>query len=121
MSKIVPSRGEIWKANIGEPPASHWVVVVSLDARNHHASIRSILIVPFSGRLREGPTTIVLDSPETGLPKRSCLRAHFIQPLAKLQLIQRLSQKLSDGRMEELCLAIRRSYDPDAPSGNLPT
>jgi mRNA-degrading endonuclease toxin of MazEF toxin-antitoxin module len=118
MSKV-SSRGEIWSASIGDPPSPHWVVVVSPDSRNHHSSIRSILIVPFSSRLREGPTTIVLDPEETGLPKRSCLRAHFIQPLGKSHLRQRLSQKLSDIRMEELCLAIRRSFDPDAPSGNL--
>jgi len=115
MSKVC-SRGEIWAAGIGNPPAPHWVVVVSPNTRNHHSSTRSILVVPFSSRLRESPTTIVLEPEETGLPKRSCLRAHFIQPLAKAHLEERLSRSLSDSRMEELCVAIRRSFDPDAPS-----
>ncbi|MGH9746909.1 MAG: type II toxin-antitoxin system PemK/MazF family toxin [Candidatus Acidiferrales bacterium] len=115
MSSAIPSRGEIWSAHIGEPPALHWVVVVSLNARNHRAGIGSILIVPFSSKLHEGPTTMILDSQETGLPRRSCLRAHFIQPLTKSRLVERLARQLSGARMQDLCVAIRRSFDPDAP------
>lgn len=116
MSKRLPWHGEIWRANIGTPPKAHWVVVVSLDARNRHPVMRSVLVVSFSSKLRAGPTTIVLDPSETGLPTRSCLRAHFIQPLDKVDLIERTGKMLSDDRMSELCLAIRRSFDPDAPA-----
>jgi mRNA-degrading endonuclease toxin of MazEF toxin-antitoxin module len=115
MSRVVSSRGEIWSAKVGEPPTLHWVVVVSPNGRNHSASIGSILVVPFSNKLREGPTTLIVDSQETGLPKRSCLRAHLIQLLTKARLVERMPRELSSTRLEELCLAIRRSFDPDAP------
>jgi mRNA-degrading endonuclease toxin of MazEF toxin-antitoxin module len=119
MSDPIPYRGEIWRANVGEPPKPHWVVVVSPDNRNHHPKIKTILIVSFTNKLRPGPTTIVLDSEETGLPNRSCLRGHFIQPLEKSRLVERMPRDLSSARMRELCLAIRRAFDPDAPADNL--
>jgi len=62
---------------------------------------------------------MILDSEETGLPNRSCLRGHFIQPLDKSLLLERTMKQLSARRMRELCLAIRRSFDPDAPADNL--
>ena len=114
MSSATPSRGEIWTAHLGEPPVLHWVVVVSLNPRNHRAGVRSILIVPFSSKLYEGPTTMILDPQETGLPNRSILRAHFIQPVTKSRLVERVPKELSGARMQELCFAIRRSFDPDA-------
>jgi mRNA-degrading endonuclease toxin of MazEF toxin-antitoxin module len=119
MSDRSPHRGEIWRANIGEPPAPHWIVVVSPEGRNQHPKIRTILVVSFSNKLRPSSTTMILDAEETGLPNRSCLRAHFIQPLSKSRLVERTAKKLTDRRMRELCLAIRRSFDPDAPADNL--
>lgn len=118
MNKRSPRRGEIWRANIGEPAKPHWVVVVSPDARNQHPNIQTILVVSFTNKLRAGPTTIILDAAETGLPNRSCLRGHFIQPLLKSRLLERTTKQLSDRRMRELYLAILRSFDPDAPAGD---
>jgi mRNA-degrading endonuclease toxin of MazEF toxin-antitoxin module len=111
-----PRRGEIWTAYLGGPGKQrHWVVIVSLDARNLSDRAQSVLIVPFSSSLAEGPTTLVLPPGETGLPGPSCLRAHFITTIAKSQLIAREPRPLSDRRLRELCLLIRRSFDPDAP------
>jgi len=119
MSERGPSRGEVWRAQVGEPPRPHWVVVVSPDTRNHHRNIQTVLVVSFTNKLRAGPTTLILDPDETGLPNRSCLRGHFIQPLYKSRLVERLPRTLSERRMRELCLAIRRSFDPDAPADSL--
>jgi mRNA-degrading endonuclease toxin of MazEF toxin-antitoxin module len=119
MSDSAPYRGEIWRANVGTPPRPHWVVVVSLDSRNQRDAIKTILVVSFSNKLRPGPTVVILDPEETGLPNRSCLRGHFIQPLHKDCLLERTPKQLSDRRMRELCLAMRRSFDPDAPVDNL--
>ncbi len=111
-----PRRGEIWSAFLGGPGQQrHWVVIVSLDARNLSDRALSILIVPFSSSLAEGPTTLILPPGETGLPGPSCLRAHFITTLAKSQLIAREPRPLSERRLRELCLLIRRAFDPDAP------
>jgi mRNA-degrading endonuclease toxin of MazEF toxin-antitoxin module len=111
-----PRRGEIWTAFLGGPGQQrHWVVIVSLDARNLSERAQSVLIVPFSSSLAESPTTLILPQGETGLPGSSCLRAHFITTLDKSQLIAREPRPLSDRRLRELCLLIRRSFDPDAP------
>ena len=111
-----PKRGEIWTAYLGGPGQQrHWVVIVSLDARNLSDRAQSVFIVPFSSTLAGAPTTLILQPGETGLPGPSCLRAHFITTLPKSQLIAREPRPLSDRRLRELCLLIRRSFDPDAP------
>ena len=108
-------RGEIWTANIGDPPVRHWVVIVSLDSRNRSNYIESVLIVPFSSRGENGPTTLRLEPGETGLPGPSWIKCHFMNTIRKSRLIERQPRPLSDRRMRELCAMIRRSYDPDAP------
>lgn len=52
---------------------------------------------------------------ETGLPGPSFVKAHFIQTLSKRALINQERRILSATRMREVVLAIRRSFDPDAP------
>ena len=111
-----PRRGEIWTAYLG-PGAQqrHWVLVVSLDARNLSENAFTVLIIPFASRLIESPTTLTLPPGETGLPGPSCLRGHFITTLPKVQLIGRLPRSLTARRMREVSLCIRRSFDPEAP------
>src|ERR1019366_5271011 len=84
-----PRRGEIWAANIGDPPLRHWVLIVSLDARNKSERVNSVLIVPFGSSGHEGPTTLRLEPGETGLPASSYLKGHFITTLAKDRLLRR--------------------------------
>jgi mRNA-degrading endonuclease toxin of MazEF toxin-antitoxin module len=110
-----PRRGEIWTAHLGESRDPHWVLVVSLDARNLSDKAQTVLIVPFASRIVESPTTMVLPAGETGLPGPSCLRGHFVTTLPKELLIERQPRPLSGRRMREVCLAVRRSFDPDAP------
>jgi mRNA-degrading endonuclease toxin of MazEF toxin-antitoxin module len=108
-------RGEIWTAKLGQPPVRHWVVVVSMDPRNRSDYIDSVLIVPFSSRGKPGPTTLQMEPGESGLPGPSWIKAHFIDTIRKAQLVERLSRPLSERRMRELCLMMRRAFDPDAP------
>jgi mRNA-degrading endonuclease toxin of MazEF toxin-antitoxin module len=109
-----PRRGEIWTAYLGEAKQRHWVLIVSVDPRNLSDRAETVLTIPFSSRIADAPTTMVLQSGETGLPGPSCLRGHFITTLPKKQLIQRQPRSLSARRMREVCALIRRSYDPDA-------
>ena len=109
-----PRRGEIWTAYLGESRQRHWVLIVSIDPRNVSDRAETVLTVPFSSRIAETPTTLVLQPGETGLPGPSCLRGHFITTLPKKSLIQRQPRSLSARRMREVCALIRRSYDPDA-------
>jgi mRNA-degrading endonuclease toxin of MazEF toxin-antitoxin module len=110
-----PRRGEIWTADLGEPPRSHWVVVVSLDSRNSSARVETVLIIPFGSAGAEGPTTLRLEPGETGLPSTSFLKGHFITTLKKSRLKERLQRSLSARRMREVVGIIRRAFDPDAP------
>jgi mRNA-degrading endonuclease toxin of MazEF toxin-antitoxin module len=111
---VTPSRGEIWKADLGEPRARHWVVIVSLDARNKNERHDSVLVVPFGSAGMEGPTTIALEPGETGLPATSYLKGHFSTTLKKSRLVERESRALSQSRMREVANMIRRAFDPDA-------
>jgi mRNA-degrading endonuclease toxin of MazEF toxin-antitoxin module len=110
-----PRRGEIWTANLGNPPIRHWVLIVSLDNRNLSDRIDTVLIVPFSSRGTVAPTVVELPGGETGLPGPSFVKGHYMQILNKRVLLTRERRVLSDTRMREIAMAIRRSFDPDAP------
>jgi mRNA-degrading endonuclease toxin of MazEF toxin-antitoxin module len=114
-SNLFPRRGEIWTANLGNPPIRHWVLIVSLDQRNLSDRKDSVLIVPLSSTGPEGSTVIELPPGETGLPGPSFVKGHFMQTLAKCALLTHERRILSATRMRETVLAIRRSLDPDAP------
>jgi len=116
MSESQARRGEIWIVNFGEPPRRHWAVVVSLDARNRSRFTDSVLVVPFGSKAVSLPTAIPFEAGETGLPGPSHLRCELIQPITKARLVERLPRPLSDRRMREVCIAIRRAFDPDAPA-----
>lgn len=113
--QAAPRRGDIWTAYLGIDRKRHWVLIVSLDSRNLSDRAETVLMVPFASRIAESPSTMVLQPGETGLPGPSCLRGHFIGTLPKNDLIERQPRALSERRMREICVLIRRSYDPDAP------
>jgi mRNA-degrading endonuclease toxin of MazEF toxin-antitoxin module len=119
MSDVYAKRGEVWIVNLGEPPRRHWAVVVSPDVRNRSRFADSVLIVPFGSKPVQLPTVVQFEAGETGLPGPSYLRGDLIQPLTKGRLVERLPRPLSDRRMRQVCLAIRRSFDPDAPADDL--
>lgn len=110
-----PRRGEIWTADLGEPSRRHWVLIVSLDARNLSDRVATILMVPFSSSGPEGPTALALEPGETGLPGTSYLKGHFITTLPKARLKERHPRALSGSRMKQVCQMVCRSFDPDAP------
>ena len=110
-----PRRGEIWTADLGNPPSKHWILIVSLDSRNQSPNVDTVLIVPFGSRGAEGPTTLLLQPGETGLPAPSWLKGHFITTLPKARLVGREPRTLSPRRMREVCLIIRRAFIPTRP------
>ncbi len=114
-SSPMPRRGEIWTANLGSPPIRHWVLIVSLDQRNLSDRTDSVLIVPLSSSGPEGATVLQIPPGETGLPGTSFVKGHFMQALSKRALLTPERRMLSGTRMREVALAIRRSFDPDAP------
>ena len=110
-----PRRGEIWSADLGNPATRHWVLIVSLDARNTSERVNSVLIVPFGSAGYEGPTTLRLEPGESGLPAPSYLKGHFITTLTKDRLLRREGRVLLQSRMKQISQMICRAFDPDAP------
>src|SRR3990170_944784 len=81
-----PRRGEIWFARLPSDPLDknpRPVVIVSLDARNQHPRAETVLIVPLSTTLREGPTHISLRPGDTGLAEACMLQAENISTIRK--------------------------------------
>lgn len=115
MTASLPRRGEIWTANLGNPPIRHWVLIVSLDQRNLSDRAESVLVVPLSSSGPEGVTVLQLPPGETGMPGPSFIKGHFMQVLAKRSLLTQERRVLSATRMREIVMCIRRSFDPDAP------
>jgi len=74
-----------------------------------------VLIVPLSSSGPEGATIVPLPPGETGLPGPSFVKGHLIQSFPKRALHDRDRRVLSNTRMREVVMAIRRSFDPDAP------
>ena len=74
-----------------------------------------MLIVPLSSKGPEGATVIEIAPGETGLPGPSFVKGHYVQVLSKRALLSQERRILSGTRMREIVLAIRRSFDPDAP------
>jgi mRNA-degrading endonuclease toxin of MazEF toxin-antitoxin module len=111
---LSPRRGEIWTAYLEDQSQRHWVVIVSLDGRNLSDRASSVLVVPFGSYGRQGPTVAEFPPGESGLPDVSYLKAHFIQVLPKVQLIERQRRNLSSTRMKELVQMISRAVDPNA-------
>jgi mRNA-degrading endonuclease toxin of MazEF toxin-antitoxin module len=91
------------------------VLVVSLDQRNLSERTESVLIVPLSSSGPEGATVIQIPPGESGLLGPSFVKGHFMQVMAKRALLSQERRVLSATRMREVALAIRRSFDPDAP------
>lgn len=92
----------------------HWVLIVSLDARNASERVDTVLVIPFGSSGYEGPTTLLLEPGETGLPTASYLKGHFITTLPKARLLRREGRVLSASRMKQISLMICRAFDPDA-------
>jgi mRNA-degrading endonuclease toxin of MazEF toxin-antitoxin module len=112
-----PRRGEIWCAGLGDPPVRHWVVVISVDARNLSKRVDSVLVVPFGSAGFEGPTILRLEPGESGLPGPSYLKGHFITTLTKKRLLRQEGRQLSARRMRQVCELVAHSIDPDASYG----
>jgi len=91
------------------------VLVVSLDGRNLSDRRDTVLIVPLSSSGPEGATIVPLPAGETGLPGPSFVKGHFIQSYPRRALLDRERRVLSNTRMREVVMAIRRSLNPDAP------
>lgn len=104
----MPSRGEIWFANLHTDPPGKGkrpVVVVSVDARNHHNNANTVLVVPLTTSIHtSSPTHVFLAAGETGLSSDSAARAEDVSTVRKDSLVepQARLRRLSDRRICEL-------------------
>ncbi len=112
--KRTPLRGEIWYIKLPtDPPdkADRPVVIVSLDARNKHPRINTVLVAPLTGSLeREFETHIPLSSGETGLHPSS-IRCEDLTVVRKESLVESKSplRTLSHSRICQIADLVRVS------------
>jgi mRNA-degrading endonuclease toxin of MazEF toxin-antitoxin module len=84
-------RGEIWYVKLPTDPADKSerpVVIVSLDARNRHPAINTVLVAPMTGSVeKEFETHIRLSPGETGL-NASSIRCEDLTVVRKESLVE---------------------------------
>src|SRR5258708_15946110 len=115
IASAFPRRGEIWTANLGNPPVRHWVLVVSLDGRNLSDRTDTVLIVPLGSSGSEGASVVLLPPGETGLPGPSFVKGHFIQSFPKRGLLDPERPLLSTPPMLTSVMSIRPLSAPTPP------
>ncbi len=109
----LPSRGEIWWANLPTDPPEKGrrpVIIVSPDGRNHHPRANSVLVVPLSPSVQVmRPAHLLLRMGETGLPADSAAQTDNITTLRREGLSEPRAQqrKLSHSKVCELAALVR--------------
>jgi len=109
----LPSRGEIWWANLPTDPPEKGrrpVIIVSPDGRNHHPRATSVLVVPLSTSVQLiRPAHLLLRMGETGLPADSAAQTDNITTLRRERLSEPRAQqrKLSHSKVCELAALVR--------------
>jgi mRNA-degrading endonuclease toxin of MazEF toxin-antitoxin module len=110
----MPSRGEIWFAQLPvDPPekGKRPVLIVSSEARNRHTRADTVLIVPLSTSVHksDNPTHLLLLAGETGLKEDSIARAQDITTIRKTSLAEpRVGLRvIGDRRVCELAAMVR--------------
>jgi len=109
----LPSRGEIWWANLPTDPPEKGrrpVIIVSPDGRNHHPRANSVLVVTLSTSVHLiRPAHLLLRMGETGLPADSAAQTDNITTLRREGLSEPRAQqrKLSHSKVCELAALVR--------------
>ncbi len=108
----MPLRGEIWFAQLySDPPKKgrRPVIIVSVDARNRHERVNTVLAVPLSTRIhKDFSVHLFLPAGETGLQSDSIARAQDIAVVLKADLAEPRNRlrTLSDKRICELAAKV---------------
>jgi mRNA interferase MazF len=102
---VVISQGEIWWADLANPPGSgpgfrRAVVVVQGDSFNR-SRIATVLCVPLTSNLKwaDAPGNVLLETRLTGLPKESVANVSQVVALDKSLLTER-ADKLSRAKTD---------------------
>ena len=104
----MPLRGEIWFAELYfDPPEKgrRPVIIVSLDVRNRHERVNTVLAIPLSTSIhKDFPVHLLLPAGETGLQSDSIARAEDIAVVLKADLVEPRSRlrQISHTRICEL-------------------
>jgi mRNA-degrading endonuclease toxin of MazEF toxin-antitoxin module len=104
----MPLRGEIWFTQLYfDPPGKgrRPVIIVSLDARNRHERVNTVLAIPLSTSIHKDlPFHLFLPAGETGLQSDSIARPEDISVILKVDLMEPRSRlrTLTDRRICEL-------------------
>jgi mRNA interferase MazF len=102
---VVISQGDIWWADLAQPPGSEPgfrrpIVVVQGDAFNRSA-IRTVVTIALTSNLRwaDAPGNVRLSARATGLPRESVANVSQVVTLDKVHLTERAG-KLSRAKLD---------------------
>ncbi len=86
-----PQRGEIWFTKLPTDPPGKGkrpVIIVSVNPRNDHPRVNTVLVVPLSTSVHkdEIPTHLILEPGQTGLRERCIAVAESVSAVWKSEL-----------------------------------
>jgi mRNA interferase MazF len=104
-------RGEVWWAELPPPWGRRPVLLVARDEA--YRFLRWVLVAPLTGRIRDLPTTVLLDPVTDRVPQASVVQLDAIQPIdrewleAPITTLEPVTMRAVD-RAIEFALGLRR-------------
>jgi len=114
MKSGLPSRGEIWLANLSptagrEQSGTRPCLVVSVDVFNHGPA-ELIIVVPLTARYKSIPLHVAVQKGEGNLDNQSYAKPEDIRSVSRSRLIKRIGS-VSPGTLNEVLDRIRVLLD----------
>ena len=107
MKPPLPSRGEIWLVDLGNPMGHEQAgkrpcLVISVDYFNHGPAERHV-VVPMTTREKHIPLHVEAGPGETGLSRRGFLKCDDVRSISRQRFVKRLGGLSTDtvARVEE--------------------
>ncbi len=97
------SRGDVHLCRFARPDKQRPVLLLTRDSAVSH--LATVTVAPISSTIRDVPSEVILDV-EDGMKGRCAVNLHNTVTISQERIGQRVA-RLSDGRMHEVCGALR--------------
>lgn len=99
------SRGAVHLCRFAAPDKQRPVLILTRNSAIGHLS--TVTVAPITSTIRDVPSEVILDA-EDGLKNRCAVNLHNAITISQQRLGKRVTS-LSEGRMQEVCAALRFS------------
>jgi mRNA interferase MazF len=103
------NRGDVYLCRFAPPGKQRPVLILTRDSAAGHLSTATV--APITSTVRDVPSEVILDV-EDGMKGRCAGNLHNVVTLSQERLGKRVA-RLSDGRLQEVCEALRFSLGCD--------